>query len=208
MRRLSGQVHSENSNFFLFDDVFAAQASTIDGTAGFLQPGQGVLAITTEVRWGPVQVTVEVHDGPPTDTPSPQDWDRTAETSYHTNNGSQRILDGDFGSDLGELDEVLTEPGPATVFVRAFGWVADTTSGHPERYLLQIWTRKAEKEPSREQADYAADYTGPSGENRTGLPPQPGSTFGSSEQTNNAGRSGKYIHVQYGHPSTAPIEDE
>ena len=95
MRRLSGQVHSENSNFFLFDDLFAAQASTITGTAGFLQPGQGVLAITTEVRWGPVQVTMEVHDGPPTDTASPQDWDRTAKTSYHTNDGSQRILDGD-----------------------------------------------------------------------------------------------------------------
>lgn len=52
MRRLSGQVHCENSNFFLFDDLFAAQASTIDGAAGFLQPGQGVLVITTEVRWG------------------------------------------------------------------------------------------------------------------------------------------------------------
>ncbi|QSE95186.1 hypothetical protein JWS13_44615 [Rhodococcus pseudokoreensis] len=208
MRRLTGLVHSENSNFFLFDDHFAAQASTIDGAADFLQPGQGVLAITTEVRWGPVQVTVEVHDGPPADTPSPQDWDRAAETSYHTNNGSQRILDGDFGSNLGELDEILTEPGPATVFVRAFGWAADDASGHPERYLLQIWTREAENEPSREQADYAVDYTGPEGANRTGLPPQPGSTLGSSEQAHYTGRPGAYLHLQYGHPPTSPIEDQ
>ncbi|MGV9867156.1 hypothetical protein [Rhodococcus koreensis] len=101
---------------------------------------------------------MEVHDGPPTNTPSPQDWDRTAETNYHTNNGSQRIRDGDFGSNLGELDEILTGPGPATVFVRAFDRAADDASGQPERYLLQICSWEAENEPSREQADYTLSY--------------------------------------------------
>ncbi|MEN0135546.1 MAG: hypothetical protein AAGC80_10380 [Rhodococcus sp. (in: high G+C Gram-positive bacteria)] len=209
MRRIEGVVHSENSNFFVFDDLFGAQASTLDYTGDFLLPGQGVLAITTEVGTGPVEVTVEVHDDAPSEDPTPQDWDRTAETSYHTNNGSQRIRDGDFGSNLGELDEILTEPGPATVFVRAFRWAAH--ADRRERFLLQIWSRKAAEEPSRAQADYGADYVGSHGEYRTRLPPQPGSTFGSDDQAEScdhlAGPSGGYFHVQYGHPPAAPTDD-
>ncbi|MFH5209196.1 hypothetical protein ACHIPZ_13475 [Antrihabitans sp. NCIMB 15449] len=105
--------------FYLSDDALDDQTDTLTYSEGkYLDPGEGILRITTQITFGLVRIEVETFDDalPPEST---EQWDGVEEAYYRTQLGLQRVRSSELEECQGELAGPVTQPGPAIVHVRA-----------------------------------------------------------------------------------------
>lgn len=140
--RHHGTVPVSHHQFFLLDDgTYPEDGGRLSWhDNGLATTAPGILAITTGIHTGPVELVVERHTSAP--PPQPDPWEDIAEVTVHTPTGRLHItaLMTDVPAPL--RAPITDRPGPYRARVHATGrdTAVDLAVLHPvEHYLIQLW---------------------------------------------------------------------